>query len=118
MNAVRTFKRWRDSRAVLGACMESDGLRDVAASVRGSDHVIAACAAALAAWKWEMKESAWLHQAELPTHPFDLHVDGCRNSVPLVVHYFPATADGMVRKLQYEWGGQEASLTASNQPAT
>lgn len=35
------------------------------------DHHVAACAAALAAWKWDRREAAWLQPADPPHHPFD-----------------------------------------------
>ena len=36
--------------------------------------------------------------------------------VPLVVRYFPATDDSLVRKLEYEWGGQEGKPFWVQQP--
>jgi len=42
---------------------------DIIGSV--SDHYVAACAAALAAWKWHLDQSAWIFKSEMPYHPYD-----------------------------------------------
>ena len=45
-----------------------------------------------------------------------LREDPLLPGVPLVVLYFPATNDGAVRKLQYEWGDQEGKPYWVQQP--
>ena len=45
-----------------------------------------------------------------------LREDPLLPEVPLVVRYFPAAADGKVRKVQYEWGGQEGKPYWVQQP--
>lgn len=71
IDAVRAFKHDEVARAQLLEWMESQGLRSVAAVDNPSDHYVAACAAALATWKWQDNDSAWLYPAKPPLHPFD-----------------------------------------------
>jgi predicted nuclease with RNAse H fold len=68
---VSSFKRDEEARWQLLDWLEDQGLDKAAEIETPTDHYVAACAAALAAWKWRTGESAWLHPAEPPIHPFD-----------------------------------------------
>ena len=59
--AKQTLLQWMDKQSLKGI--------DLSGSV--SDHYVAACAAALAAWKWHRGESVWIFKAEMPFHPYD-----------------------------------------------
>lgn len=59
------------ARRALLKWLESQGLNGVSTFKPASDHYVAACAAALAAWKWSRRESVWLEPAQFPFHPFD-----------------------------------------------
>ncbi len=67
---VRQFARQAESRSNLLAWLEDQGLYGIARQ-SPSSHYVAACAAALAAWKQARGQSAWVHVAEPPEHPFD-----------------------------------------------
>lgn len=69
--AVRTFKHQSHSRRELLRWLEEQGLRGVAQQRAPSDHFVAACAAAFAAWKWQQGQSVWQEPANPPFHPFD-----------------------------------------------
>jgi predicted nuclease with RNAse H fold len=71
INAVVAFKNNKKSRWDLLAWLEKQGLKKAANIKDPTDHYVAACASALAAWKWYQNESVWLHPAEQPLHPFD-----------------------------------------------
>ena len=58
-------------RRSLLAWLEERGLRGVSSLPDSSDHLVAACAAALAAWEWSVGESGWRAPAEPPFHPYD-----------------------------------------------
>jgi hypothetical protein len=62
-----------DSRArqELLEWLEIKGLQGLGKLPEQSDHSVAACAAALAAWQWSTGKAVWLHKAEPPLHPFD-----------------------------------------------
>ena len=68
---VRALKQDAAARARLLAWLEAAGVRGAAALPADSDHLVAACACALAAWKWASGEPAWLQRAEPPAHPHD-----------------------------------------------
>lgn len=68
---VKAMKRSAGSRLRLLEWLESQGLQGVAASADVADHVVAACACALAAWKWASEDVAWCRRAEPPLHPYD-----------------------------------------------
>jgi len=68
---VAAFKRSKRSRGNLLAWLERRGLNKAADMKDPTDHYVAACAAALAAWKWHLDESPWLYRAKPPFHPFD-----------------------------------------------
>jgi uncharacterized protein len=71
IEAVRTYGA--DSRAaiVLLDWLRNVGLKDINAPVPCSAHFVAACAAALGAWKWLNAEAVWLAPASKPWHPYD-----------------------------------------------
>lgn len=71
IEAVRSFKKSPAARSEILTWFERSGVRKVGAAAAESDHALAACAAALAAWKWEVGDSAWIHKSEPPIHPFD-----------------------------------------------
>jgi predicted nuclease with RNAse H fold len=71
VDAVRTFKDSEESRRRLLDWLEEQGLDCIATEGDPSDHYVAACAAALAAWKWYEGESVWCYAASAPFHPFD-----------------------------------------------
>lgn len=71
IDAARTFKVSREARLLLLEWLESAGLLGVGDRADDSDHAVAACSAALAAWKWHEQQAVWLHEAEPPVHPYD-----------------------------------------------
>lgn len=71
VNDVIKFKNNEKSRWNLLVWLEQQGLKNVADVADPSDHYVAACACALAAWKWDQKKSVWIHPSEQPVHPFD-----------------------------------------------
>lgn len=71
IDVVRTFKRSQASRLAVLRWLETQGLRRILPRAEDSDHAVAACAAALAAWKWQSNEAAWLYEADPPVHPYD-----------------------------------------------
>jgi predicted nuclease with RNAse H fold len=70
--AVRGLKGSAAARRTILAWLEDQGLRAVAGRGDPGDHFVAACAAALAAWKWGAGAAAWIHPADPPQHPFDV----------------------------------------------
>jgi predicted nuclease with RNAse H fold len=68
---VIRFKQDENARGQLLHWLESQGLEGVAAVDVPSDHYVAACASALAAWKWSAGQPVWVERATLPIHPFD-----------------------------------------------
>ena len=71
INDVIEFKNNKKSRWNLLEWLEQQGLKNVANVEDPSDHYVAACACALAAWKWYQNKSIWIHPLEQPIHPFD-----------------------------------------------
>ncbi|MCS6864490.1 MAG: DUF429 domain-containing protein [Gemmataceae bacterium] len=69
--AVQTFKHQPRRRRELLRWLENQGLKGVARLRAPSDHVVAACAAALAAWQWQLGQAVWHEPAAPPFHPFD-----------------------------------------------
>lgn len=68
---VATFKNDPLARARLLAWLEAQGLEGVSARSVISDHFVAACAAALGAWKWARGAAVWCYPARPPEHPYD-----------------------------------------------
>lgn len=71
IESVRGMKTAPRARQELLEWLEAKGLRGLGGLPEQNDHSVAACAAALAAWKWSTEKSVWLHKAEPPLHPFD-----------------------------------------------
>ena len=71
INDVVEFKNSDKSRWKLLAWLEQQGLKKITNIKDPSDHYVAACASALAGWKWHQNKSVWLQPAEQPIHPFD-----------------------------------------------
>ena len=69
--SVREMKTDSRARQELLEWLEIKGLRGLGKLPEQSDHSVAACAAALAAWQWSIGKAVWLHKAEPPLHPFD-----------------------------------------------
>ncbi len=68
---VNSFKRDQQARSRLLEWLEKMQLVGMPRSEPVSDHFVAACAAALAAWKWSLGQPAWIAPAQPPQHPYD-----------------------------------------------
>ena len=68
---VKQFKRDPSARAQLCEWLETQGLKRLPAGDSFSDHFVAACAAALGAWKWALGKSVWRFAAHPPEHPYE-----------------------------------------------
>jgi predicted nuclease with RNAse H fold len=68
---VLVFKQDENARWELLNWLEGQGLQGVAITPTPSDHYVAACASALAAWKWSVGQPIWVERAASPIHPFD-----------------------------------------------
>lgn len=68
---VLALKRDRAARQRLLAWLEGQGMQGAAEGPADSDHLVAAQAAALAAWRWAEGRPAWVAPAQPPLHPFD-----------------------------------------------
>jgi predicted nuclease with RNAse H fold len=71
MEQVRTFKFEPSARQNLLNWLETKGLQGISSVVDPSDHYVAACAAALAAWQWAIGKSIWRSAKAPPHHPYD-----------------------------------------------
>ena len=71
VDSIKEMKKSSGAKQTLLQWLENQGLKGIDLSGSGSDHYVAACAAALAAWKWHLGESVWIYKAELPFHPYD-----------------------------------------------
>lgn len=71
LDSVKTYKDRAASRTELLEWLGSAGLANLVAPDECSSHFVSACAAALAAWKWRQRLSAWIVPAEQPWHPYD-----------------------------------------------
>ena len=71
INDVIEFKNNEKSRRNLLTWLEQQGMKNITNVETQSDHYVAACACALAAWKWHQNKSVWIHPLEQPVHPFD-----------------------------------------------
>lgn len=65
------FKQDENARWELLSWLEGQGLEGVATIATPNDHYVAACASALAAWKWSADQPVWVERAVPPIHPFD-----------------------------------------------
>jgi uncharacterized protein len=68
---VAEFKREAPARRRLLGWLERTGLSALPRNEPASDHFVAACAAALAAWQWSLGKPAWCFPARPPEHPYD-----------------------------------------------
>ena len=68
---VRAFKRQGAARGRLLGWLEAQGVEGVAALTSPTDHLVAACACAYAAWKWACDDASWCRGAAPPLHPYD-----------------------------------------------
>ena len=71
VGSIKEMKRSTRAKHTLLEWLEKQGLNKIDLSGYMSDHYIAACAAALAAWKWHLGKSVWIFKAEMPFHPYD-----------------------------------------------
>ena len=68
---VRNFKTDLFARGRLLDWLETKGLKGISRAETFTDHYVAACAAALAAWQWSLGKSLWCFSANPPHHPYD-----------------------------------------------
>jgi predicted nuclease with RNAse H fold len=68
---VRNFKSEPSARGRLLNWLEAKGLKGIFCAETVSDHFVAACAAASAAWQWSLEKSIWCFAADPPHHPYD-----------------------------------------------
>ncbi len=68
---VAAFKRDMSARLRLLDWLQGMGLKDLPPEREPSDHFVAACAAALAAWQWSRGASRWCYPGQPPEHPYD-----------------------------------------------
>ena len=71
LRSVMAFATDDRDRAPLLSWLAAEGLHGVKAPSPCSSHFVAACAAALAAWRWSSGRAAWTASAEPPWHPYD-----------------------------------------------
>ena len=71
IKSIRKMKSSTRAKQTLLHWLENQGLNGINLSGSVSDHYVAACAAALAAWKWHLGESVWVFKSEMPFHPYD-----------------------------------------------
>jgi predicted nuclease with RNAse H fold len=68
---IRSFKGETFARRRLLEWLGTKGLKGISRTETVTDHYVAACAAALAAWQWSLGKSIWCVAADLPHHPYD-----------------------------------------------
>jgi len=68
---VRTYKTDSGAQQQLLGWLFSQGMICKQLHQNPEDHAVAACAAALAAWKWDRGETRWVEPAAPPHHPYD-----------------------------------------------
>lgn len=66
------FKHSLSIRSQLLVWLEEQGLLGARSLPADSDHLVAACGAALAAWKWAAENPAWIYPADPPFHPYPI----------------------------------------------
>jgi predicted nuclease with RNAse H fold len=71
IKSIREMKKSTKAKQTLLQWLENQGLKRIDLSGPVTDHYVAACAAALAAWKWHLGESVWVFKSEMPFHPYD-----------------------------------------------
>jgi predicted nuclease with RNAse H fold len=68
---VHKFKTESFARGRLLDWLGTNGLKGISRVETVTDHYVAACAAALAAWQWSLGKSIWCFATQLPHHPYD-----------------------------------------------
>ena len=68
---VKQIKKSRLARLRLLNWLGGGGMIGLVESLATSDHVVAACAGALATWDWGRDRPPWIAPAAPPAHPFD-----------------------------------------------
>jgi predicted nuclease with RNAse H fold len=68
---VHAFKINLLARGRLLDWLGTKGLYGIYRPEPMTDHYVAACAAALAAWQWNLGKPIWRFAADLPHHPYD-----------------------------------------------
>ena len=68
---VRQFKKNEACQMNLLRWLETQGLQNVCSVSGCTDHYVAGCASALAAWKWYHNEAIWCVRARPPFHVHD-----------------------------------------------
>ena len=71
IESIKEMKKSVMARQVLLNWLAGQGLKGIDLTGSVSDHYVAACAAALAAWKWYLGQSVWIFKSERPFHPYD-----------------------------------------------
>jgi predicted nuclease with RNAse H fold len=71
VKSIRKMKSSTKAKQILLQWLKNKGLNEINLSGSVSDHYVAACAAALAAWKWHLGKSVWIFKSEMPFHPYD-----------------------------------------------
>lgn len=71
VRSVRRLKKDALARLQILQFLEEQRLERASAVGTTSDHLIAACAAVLAAWRWAWGDAVWIAKAEPPYHPYD-----------------------------------------------
>ena len=71
IKSIKEMKSSTKAKQTLLQWLEKQSLNGVSLSGPVTDHYVAACAAALAAWKWYLGESVWIFKSEMPFHPYD-----------------------------------------------
>ena len=71
VESIKEMKKSIGARQVLLKWLVGQGLKGIDITGSVSDHYVAACAAALAAWKWYLGQSVWIFKSEMPFHPYD-----------------------------------------------
>jgi predicted nuclease with RNAse H fold len=70
LEAVRHLNRDPAAGILVLRWLEDLGLQNAAGIEKADDHLVMACAAVLAAWKYRRGDPAWLEQASPPEHPY------------------------------------------------
>jgi predicted nuclease with RNAse H fold len=68
---VSKFKSEPSARGCLLTWLETRGLKGLSRAETVSDHYVAACAAALGAWQWNLGKFVWCYKSDPPHHPYD-----------------------------------------------
>lgn len=71
LDDVLNFKRDAGAWSNLLHWFRKQGTRGLEEQAGCTDHFIAACSAALAAWKWAQAKQVWRAAAEPPFRPYD-----------------------------------------------